>query len=166
MACHERLAIAMALAGVKHHTLPGARRPREQSRPSALLEDCQRDTMIPVSKVELNGWPVLLPALEAVLACHRCLPATSTSLWKKPEILLCRSFLWSWPCMWTSWKNVSSSAVHNPFPAPRPQETVVKAGSFFPRERVQPSAIDVPAHQVGGEIGKDTPQQCVADPTV
>ena len=26
--------------------------------------------------------------------------------------------------------------------------------------------IDVPAHQVGGEIGKDTPQQCVADPTV
>ena len=68
--------------------------------------------------------------------------------------------------MWTSWKNVSSSAVHNPFPAPRPQETVVKAGSIFPREGVPPSVIDVPAHPVGGEIGKDTPQQCVADPTV
>ena len=40
----------------------GARRLREQSRPSTLLEECQRDTMILVSKAELNGWPVLLPA--------------------------------------------------------------------------------------------------------
>ena len=64
VAYRERLAIAMALAGVRHHTLPGARRPREQSRPSTLLEDCQRDTMILVSKVELNDWPVLLPALS------------------------------------------------------------------------------------------------------
>ena len=37
-------------------------------------------------------------------------------------------------------------------------------GSVSPRERVQ-RMIDVPAHQVGGEIGKDTPQQCVADPS-
>ena len=39
-------------------------------------------------------------------------------------------------------------------------------GSVFPRERVQRTMIDVPPHQVGGEIGKDTLQQCVADPTV
>ena len=53
-----------------------------------------------------------------------------------------------------------------PFLAPRSQEPVVKAGSIFPRERVQRSTIDVRAHQIGGEIGKDTLQQCVADRTV
>ena len=55
--CHERRAIAMALVEVQHHTLPGARRPREQSRPSTLLEDCQSDTMILVPKVEVNDFP-------------------------------------------------------------------------------------------------------------
>ena len=61
--CHERLVIAEALAQVQHQTLLGARIPRERSRPSTVLEDCQRDTMILVSKVELNDWLVFLPAL-------------------------------------------------------------------------------------------------------
>ena len=108
--CHERLAIAMALAGSAAPHL-GARRPRHGLHVTGGLPARHDDPRVESGTQRLAG-RTFPQTMDGVLACHRCLPVTSTSLWKKPEILSCRSFLWTWPCMWASWKDVSSSAVH------------------------------------------------------
>ena len=76
--------------------------------------------MILASKVELNDWPVLLPALspqstEGVLACHRCLPATPTSVPQLPVVAAMQ--------MDIPEERVFECSAQVPFPAPRTQES-------------------------------------------
>ena len=136
--CHERLVIAEALAEVQHQTLLGARIPRERSRPFTVPEDCQRDTMILVSKtgrssflhLSLRPWSRL--SLSSVVTCHLHKVVEEnrdSSVLQFPVDLPMHVDILQ--------GRVSECSAQVLFTTPRNQKPFVEARSIFRRGRVQ-----------------------------